>query len=430
MALGADLTQTTFDAFMKTRFSGDEIADMILDGAKDPALEAIKRNTEGGGDGFKIPILTDGSARVGASFATVLGTDENTPGYAFTLTYCQLYSLASFPTPLVKATEGKEEAFESLVDTEMGRAVKGLNHQLAIATHRDGTGAVGQIALTDDTTLLSGVVTLANKSDAVLYTKGQILVAAATNGGALRTGTAKITGVSLANGTITFSTTPNSLITSLTGGDSLFVQGNANNNTANVMIEGFQSYVVPATAATSNVASLTNAFMGVVRSNNQGFLAGQFYDNTLANLGPGDTMAEALANAVSDIQVTIGAEDELDLVVMHPTDYRKIAASGSSKLVQLPATQDKAKISVSGLGLQTDYGVIPIKQSRYAVPGLGELWATKTWELVSTGKPDFKAPDGLTVRWNGSTDSFISWIGYYNVQMVTKAPGWNGLVRF
>lgn len=429
MTLGADLTQTSFDAFMKTRFAEGEIADMILDGAKDPALQAIKRETSGG-DGYKKPILTDGSARVGANFATVLATDENQPGYAFTLSYCQLYSLASFPTPLVKATEGKDDAFESLVDTEMGRAVKGLNHQLAIAIHRGGTGSIGQIALTDDTTLVSGVVTLANKSDAVLYTKGQILVASQTDGGTLRTGTAKITGVSLAAGTITFSTTPNSLITSLTGGDYLYVQGNAANAGANVMIEGFQSYVVPAAASTSTVISLTNSFMGVVRSSNQGFLAGQFYDNTIVNGGAGDTMAEALANAVSDIQVTVGAEDEVDLICVNQTDYRKLAASGSSKLVQLPASQDKVKVSVSGLGLQTDFGVIPIKQTRYAVPGLGEIWSTSTWEIVSTGKPDFKAPDGLTVRWNGSTDSFISWIGYYNVQTVTGAPGWNGLVRF
>lgn len=429
MALGADLTQTTFDAFMKTRFADGEIADMILDGAKDPALQEIKRNTSGG-DGYKVPILTDGSARVGASFATVLSTDENQPGYAFTLTYCQLYSLASFPTPLVKATEGKEDAFDSLVDTEMGRAVKGLNHQLAIAIHRGGTGSIGTIALTDDTTLLSGVVTLNNKSDAVLYTKGQVLVASQTDGGTLRTGTAKIVGVSLAAGTITFSTTPNSLITSLTGGDFLYVSGNAANAGANVMIEGFQSYVVPATASTSTVISLTTSFMGVVRSNNQGFLVGQFYDNTVANGGAGDTMAEALANAVSDIQVTVGAEDEVDLICVNQVDYRKLSASGSSKLVQLPAVQDKVKISISGLGLQTDFGVIPIKQTRYAVPGLGEIWSTKTWEIVSTGKPDFKAPDGLTVRWNGSTDSFISWIGYYNVQTVSRAPGWNGLVRF
>lgn len=428
MTIGADLTQTTFDAFMKTRFDEGEIADMILDGAKDPALKRIKRNTEGGGDGYKIPIMTDGSARVGASFTQVLANAENQPGYAFTLTYTQLYSMASFPTPLVKATEGNKEAFESLVDVEMGRAVKGLNHQLATIIHRDGTGWIGTI--TTGTTAVAGVIGLANKSDAVLYTKGMVLTASATPGGAIRSGTMQITGISLANGTITVSTTPTSLITGLTSGDYLQVAGNANNATANVVPEGFLSYVVPPASGSSAVASLTNAFMGVVRSNNQGFLAGQYYCNTASLSGPGDTIAEALANAASDLQVTIGAEDHFDLIIMHQTDYRKLAASGSSKLVQLPAVQDKSKVSVSGLGLQTDFGVIPIEQSRYAIPGFGELWSTDTWELVSTGKPDFKAPDGLTVRWNGSTDSFISWIGYYNVQAVSNAPGWNGLVQF
>ncbi len=385
-----------------------------------------------GGYQWRLPVATSTNVRVGAVFATAQSLASNTKNQAFLITYCQIYSIASWSGPVLAQSMGDKNAFESVVTQEKDLAIAALNQKIATQIYRTGTGSVSQVSPSALVSTSAFTLQLLNNTDVLLFEVGDVVVASAStagtgDGGTLRTGTATVTGIDLAGGTLTCSTTWSSAITSLGLSDYLYrtaadATNNAAPSTANaVVLQGFQSWCPPSTAA------LTVSFFGVTRSTYQSKLAGIFYDNSTLQ----DSVAEALVNGTSLIQ-SAGARKNIDLIVLHPNEMKKLVNDTSNKVVVggNKIDPDKAKIGLSNFSLLTDFGPVPIEQSIFQVPGFASVISTKTWHLGSSGKPGVQEVDGIMALRVSTADEYEMRLAAVNIALGCSAPGWNGIIKF
>jgi hypothetical protein len=422
---GTAISITNFSELLKETYPDDTLNQMVQDGSDDPFWMAITKDTEWGGTQAKVPVVTSTNVRVGASFSGAQGRNSNKKNSAFTLTGVEVYSIASYATKTLRQSRGNQNAFMSVVTQEMDMAVAGLNMKICTQLYRNGTGSVAQVA--SDATVASTSLKLKNPEDIYLFEVGDTIAASATDGGALESGTVVVTGINQATQSLVAAGNWSTSIGTLAQSDFLYRAGgdDACNGGTHVVIEGFESWCPPSSAA------LTVSFFGVVRSTYQSKLAGLFYDNTLSTTS--DPMAEAFVNFASQIQAN-GARKAnkslLDLVVVNPKEYRKITNAHSSKLMVLPSDgQQDAKIGASKFGLITDYGVIPIKQSIFAVAGHAYFISTSTWTLYTAGPIGLiDDGDGLTATRGATADEWEVRLGAIDMQLGCNAPGWNGIM--
>jgi hypothetical protein len=143
----------------------------------------MERKEDLGGYDWKLPIITATNTR--ASWGTISGpvnASSNTKVSAFILSYCNLYSVASWGGPVLKASEGNKNAFEQVVSMETDMAIAALNMRLAAAIYRTGTGSVSQVSPTANVSLASGYLKLLNQQDINMFEVGDSIAASATDG--------------------------------------------------------------------------------------------------------------------------------------------------------------------------------------------------------------------------------------------------------
>lgn len=424
MTIGTAVSATSFNAALKEIYPVDRIEQEILDGADDPFVKSWNRIEDGGGYQWRLPVATSTNVRVGASFANAQSTNSNTKNQAFLITYNQIYSLASWSGPVLQASMGDKNTFESVVTQEMELAIAALNNKIATQAYRTGTGSITQVSASASVSTSAFVLQLQNNTDVLLFEVGDIVVfsASTADGGTLRTGTATITGIDLGSGTLTNSTTWSSSITSLGTGDYIYrCSGDASNNSTANVLQGFQAWCPASTA------SLTVSFFGVTRSSYQAKLAGLFYDNSSLQ----DSVAEALVNGMSLFQAA-GARKKLDLIVLHPNEMKRLVNDTSTKVVVGGAKIDpsSAKVGLSGFSLLTDFGPVPIEQSIFQVPGYASCISTSTWHLMTSGKPGVQEVDGIMALRVSTDDAYEARLAAVNIALGCSAPGWNGIVKF
>lgn len=427
MTIGTPINSTSFNAALKEIYPVDEIEQLILDGQDDPFFKALTRLENMGGYQWRLPVATSTNVRVGASFSTAQSLASNTKNQAFLITYNQMYSIASWSGPVLAQSAGDKNAFESVVTQEMELAVAALNNKITTQLYRSGTGSITQVAPSGSTIVSdsSFKLGLLNNTDVLLFEVGDVVVFSAStagtgDGGTLRSGTMTVTGIDLAGGTLSGSTTWNSAITSLGNGDYIYrSSADASNGSTAVVLQGYQAWCPPSTA------SLTASFFGVTRSTYQAKLAGLFYDNSTLQ----DSVIEALVNAASLFQAA-GARKNIDLIVLHPNEMKKLVNDASTKIVVNKEAQGKAAIGMSNFSLLTDFGPIPIYQSIFQVPGYGMIASSKTWYLGTSGKIGVQEVDGIMALRVSTDDAYEARLAAVNIALGCSAPGWNGIVKF
>lgn len=429
MAIGTPINSTSFNAALKEIYPFDKIEQEILDGAEDPFVKSWHRIEDGGGYQWRLPVATSTNVRVGASFANAQSTASNTKNQAFLITYNQIYSVASWSGPVLQQSMGDKNAFESVVTQEMELAIAALNNKIAQQAYRTGTGSITQVSTSANTSATASGGTqfplaLANTTDVLMFEVGDVVVFSQTDGGALRTGTATITGINLTAGTISCSTTWSSAITSLSTGDYVYrCSADASAGSAANVLQGFQSWAPPSTTSITT----GDSFFGVNRSTYTSKLAGLFYDNSTFQ----DSVAEALVNGMSLFQ-SAGARKKLDLIVLHPNEMKKLVNDTANKVVigAKGIDPDKAKVGLSDFSLLTDFGPVRIEQSIFQVPGFASCISTSTWHLMTSGKPGVQEVDGIMALRVGTDDAYEARLAAVNIALGCSAPGWNGIVKF
>jgi len=431
MAIGTPVNSTSFNAALKEIYPVDRIEQEILDGADDPFVKSWHRIEDGGGYQWRLPVATSTNVRVGASFATAQSLGSNQKNQAFLITYNQIYAVASWSGPVLQASMGDKNAFESVVTQEMELAIAALNNKIATQAYRTGTGSITQVAVgynvSASVTSSGGTqypLGLLNTQDVLMFEVGDVVVFSQTDGGSLRTGTALITGIDLNQGTLLSTATWSSSITSLANTDYIYrTAADASAGSTAVVMQGFQSWCPP----NNTTITSSDSFFGVNRSSYKAKLAGLFYDNTTNQ----DSVAEALVNACSLVQ-SAGAAKKLDLVVLHPQEMKKLVNDTSTKVVvgSADVKLDKAKIGLSNFSLMTDWGAVPLAQSIFQVPGFASLISTSTWHLITSGKPGVQEVDGIMALRVSTDDAYEARLAAVNIALGCSAPGWNCIVKF
>ncbi len=196
----------------------------------------------------------------------------------------------------------------------------------------------------------------------------------------------------------------------------------AQNAGTKVVLDGFLAWV-PATSTAQSAE-----FHGLVRTSYTRKLQGQFYDNTLD--GRNDVIDQCLVKAASALQTEPGAADEFDLIVVHPSQFANLVLSQDSKLVVMKDGQEEGRFGGARYGLITDWGTIPVKQSRFIPPEYAFLISSKSWTLFSAGKIGIvNDMDGKDVDRDSGADSYTLRMAALGIELGCNAPGWNMCVK-
>lgn len=404
------ISTTEATAILKTNYTKDTIRESGR--RKDVFRDKIKKNTDVGGDGYKVPMITALTPRRSCDFTVAQSSISDTAGYdAFTMTLAQDYAVASWTGKVLKQTEGDANAFARILKLEMDRAIRSAYRSQAIKLYRTGTGSVSTIA--SDATVASLVLILANPSDAHNFERGEQVGFSATDGGGLRGSPSYVTISAVDRTAGTISTTGSNWSAQVSGlavGDFIFKRGDAQNGGSKVAMEGWLSF------GPASSAALSSSFYGVTRSNDQSRLACLFKDNSTDQ----KAIDEFLVDCVSEVLANGG---DPDFAMLNPRKFRVLVNRAQTKLVR--SDNAKARVGFGSVELLCDDGVVPVYSDVNAPEPNVFMGQMDTWELISPGESiGILEDDKQEILRVYNADQYEVRIGGYP-QLANHAPGFN-----
>ena len=320
------------------------------------------------------------------------------------------YTLATAQNAALQAARNDKGAFLNLLKARVKGAMQNAIARDAWMLYRTGTGAIGRIATAG---LATGVITLTNPTDALAFQKNQVLVAAATDGGALRAGVGYALASDVSTGKVVVSATSGGAAgdpSAWAAGDYLYSQGDPNAQIAGLGIW------IPASGSTLRPTIGTAlVFLGVDRSADPTRLCG-----TALNLS-GMDIESALIELVSQVKM-VGGRPEY--VFVNPVSYRALqkALQARHQYTSVSVTND-AGITFPGIEVN---GAVVLEDSD-CPPQTAFALQMDTWKVMSYGtSPQILTyEDGITAFRTANNDSVEARIGGYR-NLVCEAPVCNG----
>lgn len=408
------LTITTADAVLKDLYPPDVFRDLTYQDR--PLLGIWPKDESFVGRKMILPFRYSNPQGVSATFATAQSVTTSAKFEAFELTRVNEYSVANITGEALDAMSEDKGAFIDGMEAQIDAAINSLADRLESFIPRSGTGSLGKIAAGGISTYY---VTLDTLSDIHNFEVGMTLVASATDGGSLRSGSQAVTAVNRRTGVLTAADSSWSGITSLTAADYLFASGDAANGGSNVATAGLAAWVPSSTPAAT-------AFFGVDRT----------VDSRL--YGVSVTTAGSLVNtAIIDAQ-SIAAENggKPDTALLQNTKYRQLCKEIESKTTytKVAARGDMgepfANVSYSGVQVMGDQGPIDVLAARRIPSSYGYVLQLNTWKLCSIGPlTKWIDLDGNSILRQSSADG-------YEARMVSRHnlgcmfPGANAVISF
>lgn len=369
-----------------------------------PFLASIKKDTNKlRSQGIVIPLHYTGPQGISATFANARTYQTSSEYAKITLTHKNYYGTAQIDGEVVDMAKGDPGAFIDALKSETDRAIYGMKRSLSRHIFGNGGGALGRVATFSTTT-----ATLSNPSDVRFFEVGQELAFDDTDGssgGAVRAGTATVTGVNRATGALTSDSDWDAQITSPTALDYAFRVGDFG-----ATLAGVEAWL-PRTAS----GALITAFYGLDRSPDSR-LYGQRGD---------------LSSYTPEEQLVVGAEQlarengTVDFAVMNTVNYRNLVLALGSKVVYDTMESYDAKIGfkvVKVAGPTGDIAVMPDADMPVDRLFMGQL---DTWTLYSMGDlVKLLDNDGNAVLRTGTTDAVeLQLVSRSNLGCI--APGFN-----
>lgn len=410
--MALDLTAAA--SILKRRYAGfPEVK--ALGFMDNPFFAVIPKDTGGAGEGEKIPMRYASVNARSATFAnaqTLAGTNASKYTH-WLITYQNDYSLARITGKAKRAARNDVGAFIRAMDPEIESAFASIYRSIErdLFGLGDGFLGVGDGAWT----VASTTLTLANAAQAHNFEVGMEVGAAANNTSAIRVGTATITGIDRAAGTLTTDSNWSAQITSIANTDSIFPLGDYVSASDRLKLYGLRAWA-PDTAPTAG----DNHF-GVDRSVDVDRLAGIRYDAS-----GGVPLDEALVNSQS-IAAQNGAYP--NLCWMNDIWFRKLLnLLGSKKEYGSMAAVNEdgtplADISFRTVMVHGTKGDIHVMGHPLCPYDRSFLLDLRQVKLLSMGSfPSIIDDDGQQILRVADADSIECRIGGY-AQMVTQNAG-------
>lgn len=397
----ASLTPTAFDYALKTRYTEDDIKNMVY---KDQPLLAMIPKDEGfRGKNKVIPVKYTNIAGRSADFSLAQANKAASKGKAFTLTRVKDYGLASVDNETIEASQGDANAFMEGVEEEMNSAIDAIKRSLGQALYGDGSGEIGSIS-----SIAANVITLVSADDVTNFEEGMNLVFASSTAAALRdNGTsAAVTAVDRDAGTVTIGSTP----TGTVANDEIFMEGDYKAASDRLKVSGLKAWI-------PDSAPGSTAFFGVDRSVDTTRLGGVRVD------GAGLPLTEALTKAATRISREGGRPSH---AFMSFDRYEELINLLGSKVQYTDF--EVGTIGFAGIKLHSPKGMVKVFPDLNAPANHCYMVQLDTLKLYSLGPaPHILNYNGTRYYHEATADGIEVRVGFYG-NVATCAPGWNGVI--
>lgn len=414
----ASLDATAFAAGLKTLYPSEVIKNMVYQ--RNPFFALVAKDESFYGDSSKEPITIGTPQNRSASFSGANSINTTSVIKNFLLTRVANYSMAAIANETLLASESDKGAFLKAAKFEVDNALLALTRAIATQLFRSGTGTVARISSSATVNSASTYVALSNPEDVVNLEVGMSIAVSATDGGAVRSGTAYIVKIDRAAGSFLCAATPtgsaaalDSLITSPAAGDYIYAAA----GDRNAVISGLKAWL-PGTAVTATT------FFGLDRTADKTRLAGITYD------GSSSSIEEALIDGAGLVAREGGNPDH---VFVSYKDFRNLVKAVGSKqqFVQysdVKVDEPGVSIGFSALQLAGPNGIMKVIPDQNCPAGSAFIVQMDTWKLKSLGEAvRLFDGDGLTLIRDASSDSLLVRCFSY-AQLSCRAPGWNCVV--
>jgi hypothetical protein len=396
---------TTANAVLKELYDGQLPELMIYQDR--PTLAMLTKMKNFGGRNYPIPVQYGVNQGRSSDFATSQANATANQFVEFLLTRAKDYAVGYISNELLLAASNDRESFVRSATNIVDGTIQSATASLASAIFRSGTGTIGQI-----TSITTGVIVLADKSQVTQFEKNMTLQANATDGGTPRAAVGYVIGRNAAAGTITVSAsfggaagTPASWAAS----DFLLVQGDNN-----VKLKGLAAWC-PAVAPTAG-----DNFYSVDRSS----------DSRLYGLYQ-DLSSESIEEALTDMSMLLSQEGATtDTAIVNFNSFSALEKSLGSKVQYTDMT--KGEINFRGIQVNGSKKTIKVFPDKDCQAQTAWVLQMNTWTLATLGDAPmilrYGSGDNAEMLRVYNADQAEVRVGYYGA-LGCSAPGWNGQVK-
>lgn len=421
------LDLTALDSALKQFYRDARVKDLVY--KKNPLIALLPKRNDFVGKNLPVPLRygdpQNRSAQFGYAQRSTGPSDTDSSKFEdFLITRAKNYGFAFLDAETVEAAQSDMGSFVRQATNEINGVLNGITRDLALDLFRDGTGVRGRVSAFAAHSGGETRITLTSASDARNFEVGQLLWAATSTTGAVKSASTfvpKVTRVDSQNGYIYVDAdVDNSGV--YTGGadwaanDYLFVAGDAPNGASvRRKIRGLEAWL-PSTAPTSG-----DSFYGVDRSVHPSRLAGVRYD------GSSDTIEEAILSAHVDLSNEGGSPD---IVVMNPFHVKQLLKELGTSVQRGQKDSPDAKVGFKTVKVMTTEGEVDVVSDHNCPVGVGYMLQLDTWTWHTlNGGPRILGPrhDGLSMLRAANADTYEVRVGYYG-QLYCDAPGFNARI--
>lgn len=377
-------TPTNFAAFLKEIVKAHE--DTTYEPS--PALALMSKDENFYGESMRLPLKIGDVQGGSATFAEAQSgaSGSSSVERAFSLTHCELFSLAQLSGSVIRRSE--KEAILKALDTEVESAMNTLACDLSHQLYRNGYGSRGAIAGVSGSTFQC-----ANADDVMHIKKGMRLVFSESEAGhVLRSATVRtVTAVDEETNTVTLDGTMAGV--SAVNGDHVFRSGDRENSAtpARLVYSGVKAWIPSSVSATT--------FFGVDRTVDRVRLAGRYW--AAAATPPEEVLIDGLRKLRR-----VGGKASHAFV---PTAFfaaltKQLQSRGTLPLVDVKVTP---RVGFRGIDLVGAGGSVTVLDDIYCPPDMVWLTNIADWSTATAGKMVRLADeDGLKVSRSGTADTF------------------------
>lgn len=417
-------TLTTFDAFLKERYTTEKIEDLTT--SDRPLWAMMPKDDKCSGDNFIEPIIFGNPQGLGATLAKaqtaagLAGGGGNVKGRRWTLTFGDYSAVVEIGDKVMKAARDNFGAFLRNKATEIDGLWEGFADTQSAYLYGNGGQAIGQ------GTVAAGVLTLTNPEDVVNFEVGQALVASTSDGSDPShtinvAGTGYVIGVNRSEGKVNLGNDPDD--TTATNPNAawddapiyVFRDGDFGGSGATTIFKGIGAWIPASTPSASD------SFFGVNRSVDDR-LSGV---RVLSSLN-GKTREERLKMLVTRMKGRFGARGKIS-VFMNNEQWQALANELEDKGTR-PVSGGTAKFNFDKIEMAAGGGTIAIYPDPFCPALSAFALALDYWKLRSyDAYPHVVNGDGLEMlRKISSNDYEYRLTGYPTLS--TRAPSFNGRI--
>lgn len=403
-------TLTTFDAFMKERYTSWKVEDLTL--ADNPFLGMVEKDEGFSGDGQPHPLIYGNPQGIGGVFSVAQGNTSNVKGAKFLLTTGDYFGQVEIGDKVLKQSRGNAGAFLDNKSTETDGLYTQMAEDLEGFCFGNSGGSIGRRA-----SLSTQTITLTEPSQVQNFKVDEYIVASANDGSdtahTVKAGRARIVSIDQENGTITVDAIAG--ITGHADNDFLFRESTFRGNTGIFIIAGLGAFVWPDNAPPT--------LYGMTRTTDKFKLAGV---TVKASDLTGKNIEERL-RLLGVYMTGRAAGPGADKIFMNPEDWQNLGTSLEQK-GQRSLTDDSTRFGYEYFEAVIGGKRARIYQARKCPKGTAFAVRMKNWKMFSTGKLfHAQAEDGLQMLRKATSTDYEVRVLCYPV-LATNAPGYNGRV--